>query len=129
MEIIKLVAARHDLVALFHEKPYEGMNGSGKHLNWSLATDTGTNLFEPGDKPHENLRFLYFLTATIKAVKDWSSLLRLSVASAGNDYRLGANEAPPAIMSVFLGSTLTTVLENLGSDGNPVPSESEIDLV
>ena len=128
MEIIKLVAARHDLVALFHEKPYEGMNGSGKHLNWSLATDTGTNLFEPGDKPHENLRFLYFLTATIKAVKDWSSLLRLSVASAGNDYRLGANEAPPAIMSVFLGSTLTTVLENLGSDGNPVPSESEIDL-
>ncbi|SMF22629.1 glutamine synthetase III [Pseudobacteriovorax antillogorgiicola] len=128
MEIIRQVAKRHDLVALFHEKPYAGMNGSGKHLNWSLATNTGTNLLDPGDKPHENIRFLYFLTATIKAVHDWSKLLRLSVASAGNDFRLGANEAPPAIMSVFLGQTLSSILEQLGSGEDPTPSETEINL-
>lgn len=128
MQIITQVASRHDLVALFHEKPYEGMNGSGKHLNWSIATDTGINLLDPGAKPHENIRFMYFLAASIKAVHDWASLLRLSVASAGNDFRLGANEAPPAIMSVFLGETLTTVLEKLGSGENPLPSETEINL-
>ncbi len=128
MQIIKIVAKRHDLVALFHEKPYAGMNGSGKHLNWSLATNTGINLLDPGDKPHENVRFLYFLAATIKAVHDWSKLLRSSVASAGNDYRLGANEAPPAIMSVFLGETLTQVLDRIASGESPTPSESEINL-
>ncbi|MFW7377785.1 MAG: glutamine synthetase III [Oligoflexus sp.] len=128
MSVIKTVARRHDLTALFHEKPYANMNGSGKHLNWSLSTNQGKNLLDPGQKPQENIRFLYFLTATIKAVHDWSSLLRSSVASAGNDFRLGAHEAPPAIMSVFLGATLTDILERLGSGEEISTPESEINL-
>lgn len=128
MEVIKSVAKRHDLVALFHEKPYAGVNGSGKHLNWSMADNEGHNLLEPGDKPHENIRFLYFLAAVIKGVHDWSTLLRSSVASAGNDFRLGANEAPPAIMSVFLGETLTEVLERLGTGQSPTEKNREINL-
>jgi glutamine synthetase len=128
MEVIRNIAKRHDLVALFHEKPYAGMNGSGKHLNWSMADNHGNNLLEPGDKPEQNIRFLYFLAAAIKGVHDWSELLRSSVASAGNDFRLGANEAPPAIMSVFLGETLTEVLERLGTGLSPSEKIKEINL-
>ena len=102
---------KHGLVALLHEKPFEGINGSGKHNNWSLSTDTGINLLEPGDTPHENAQFLVFLAAIIKAVDEHQVLLRLSVATAGNDHRLGANEAPPAIISIFLGDELTAVLK------------------
>ncbi|MBC8530495.1 glutamine synthetase III family protein [Gehongia tenuis] len=111
MEIMKKVADRHGLVCLLHEKPFAGVNGSGKHNNWSLLTDTGTNLLEPGDSPAENAQFLLFLVAVIKAVDEYQDLLRLSVASAGNDHRLGANEAPPAIVSMFLGDELTAVLK------------------
>lgn len=128
MEVLKNVARRHDLVVLFHEKPYAGMNGSGKHLNWSMADNTNHNLLEPGDVPHENVRFLYFLAGTVKAIHDWAPLIRSSVASAGNDFRLGANEAPPAIMSVFLGETLTEVLERLGSGQSPSQKSREINL-
>lgn len=103
MELIQRVAKKHGLVALLHEKPFEGINGSGKHNNFSLSTDTGINLLEPGDTPHENAQFLVFLAAIIKAVDEHQDLLRLSVATAGNDHRLGANEAPPAIISIFLG--------------------------
>jgi glutamine synthetase len=117
MEVHRSVAKRHNLTVLFHEKPYAGMNGSGKHVNWSLATDSGQNLLEPGENPHQNVRFLYFLAASIKAVHDYGDLLRSSVASAGNDFRLGANEAPPAIMSVFIGETLSEVLDKLGKGG------------
>ncbi len=116
MEVLRLVAKRHGLVTLFHEKPYAGMNGSGKHVNWSLADNHGNNLLEPGDAPHDNIRFLYFLVAAVKSVHDHGALLRSSVASPGNDFRLGANEAPPAIMSVFLGETLTEVLERVSSN-------------
>ncbi|MDD6794767.1 MAG: glutamine synthetase III [Clostridiaceae bacterium] len=111
MEIMKKVAERHGLVCLLHEKPFEGINGSGKHNNWSMSTDTGENLLEPGKKPEDNLQFLTFLTAVIKAVDEYQDLLRISAASAGNDHRLGANEAPPAIVSMFLGDHLTEVLE------------------
>ena len=111
MEIMQKVAARHGLVCLLHEKPFAGVNGSGKHNNWSIATDAGQNLLSPGDTPHENAQFLLFLCAVIKAVDDYQDLLRLSVATAGNDHRLGANEAPPAIVSVFLGDELNAVLE------------------
>ena len=111
MELIQRVAKKHGLVALLHEKPFEGINGSGKHNNWSLSTDTGINLLEPGDTPHENAQFLVFLAAIIKAVDEHQDLLRLSVATAGNDHRLGANEAPPAIISIFLGDELTAVLK------------------
>jgi glutamine synthetase len=128
MSVIKTVARRHDLVAMFHEKPYANMNGSGKHLNWSLSTNKGKNLLDPGERPQDNLRFLYFLTATIKAVHDWAPLLRCSVASAGNDFRLGANEAPPAIMSVFLGDTLTAILKRLASGEEITTPENEINL-
>jgi glutamine synthetase len=127
MEVLKSVAKRHNLVVMFHEKPYPGMNGSGKHVNWSLADNRVENLLEPGDNPHQNVRFLYFLTATIKAIHDHGDLMRASVASAGNDFRLGANEAPPAIMSVFLGETLTEVLDKLGS-GTPSVREKRINL-
>ncbi len=113
MEVIKMVAKRHRMVALFHEKPYAGINGSGKHVNWSMADSNGNNLLEPGDKPHENVRFLYFLSAVVKAVHDNAELLRNAVATPGNDFRLGANEAPPAIMSVFLGETLYEVMDRL----------------
>jgi glutamine synthetase len=128
MEILRSAAKRHDLVVLFHEKPYSEMNGSGKHVNWSLADSTGSNLYNPGENPEENIRFLYFLTAAIKAVNDWGGLIRSSVASAGNDFRLGANEAPPAIMSVFLGETLSAVLERISGGGTYAQQAKEINL-
>ncbi|MCL2351337.1 MAG: glutamine synthetase III [Firmicutes bacterium] len=111
METMKSVANRHSMACLLHEKPFDGVNGSGKHINWSLSTDAGANLLEPGDTPHENAQFLLFLVAVIKAVDDYQELLRVSAASAGNDHRLGAHEAPPAIVSVFLGDELTGILE------------------
>ena len=110
METMKNVALRHGLVCLLHEKPFAGVNGSGKHNNWSISTDTGKNLLEPGKLPHENAQFLLFLAAVIKGVDEYQDLLRISVASAGNDHRLGANEAPPAIISIFLGDELTAFL-------------------
>ena len=116
MEIMRKVASRHGLVCLLHEKPFAGVNGSGKHNNWSMATDTGVNLLTPGETPYENAQFLLFLCAVIKAVDDYQDLLRLSVATAGNDHRLGANEAPPAVVSMFLGDELTAVLEAIESD-------------
>lgn len=116
MELMKKVALKHDLVCLLHEKPFAGINGSGKHLNWSIATDTGVNLLEPGDTPFENAQFLLFLVAVIKAIDEYQDLLRVSVASAGNDHRLGANEAPPAIVSVFLGEELTDILNAIEND-------------
>ncbi|MCR4689941.1 MAG: glutamine synthetase III [Lachnospiraceae bacterium] len=116
MEIMQKVARRHDMVCLLHEKPFAGVNGSGKHNNWSMATDKGTNLLSPGDTPYENAQFLLFLCAVIQAVDDYQDLLRLSVATAGNDHRLGANEAPPAIISVFLGDELTGILDAIKSD-------------
>ena len=113
MEVLQKVASHHGLVCLLHEKPFDGVNGSGKHNNWSISTDTGVNLLEPGDTPAENAQFLLFLTAVIKAVDDYQDLLRVSVASAGNDHRLGANEAPPAIVSMFLGDELTEILKSI----------------
>jgi glutamine synthetase len=111
MEIMQRIAKKHDLVCLLHEKPFEGVNGSGKHNNWSISTDSGVNLLEPGETPCENAQFLLFLCAVIQAVDDYQDLLRISVASAGNDHRLGANEAPPAIVSIFLGDELTGILD------------------
>lgn len=116
MEIMKKVALRHGLVCLLHEKPFAGVNGSGKHNNWSISTDTGVNLLTPGDTPHENAQFLLFLCAVIKAVDDYQDLLRISAATAGNDHRLGANEAPPAVVSIFLGDELTAILEAIEND-------------
>ena len=116
MEIMQKVASRHGLVCLLHEKPFAGVNGSGKHNNWSIATNTGVNLLTPGDTPHDNAQFLVFLCAVIQAVDDYQGLLRLAVATAGNDHRLGANEAPPAVVSIFLGDELTAVLEALEED-------------
>ena len=116
MEIMQKVAKRHNMVCLLHEKPFAGVNGSGKHNNWSMATNTGVNLLEPGDTPALNAQFLLFLTATIKAVDEYQDLLRISVASAGNDFRLGANEAPPAIVSIFLGDELDAVLNAIAED-------------
>ncbi len=116
MEMMKKVAAKHGLTCLLHEKPFEGVNGSGKHNNWSIATDLGENLLEPGKTPRENMQFLTYLTAIIKAVDDYQDLMRISVASAGNDHRLGANEAPPAIVSVFIGDELEAVIESLAND-------------
>ena len=113
MEVMKKVALKHGLCCLLHEKPFAGVNGSGKHNNWSLSTNTGVNLLEPGESPQENAQFLLFLTAVIKAVDDYQDLLRVSVASAGNDHRLGANEAPPAIISMFLGDELSAILESI----------------
>ena len=113
MEVMKKVAAKHDLYCLLHEKPFEGVNGSGKHNNWSMATDDGINLLEPGKSPHENKQFLLFLCAVIAAVDEYPDLLRVSAANAGNDHRLGANEAPPAIISIFLGDQLEDVLEQI----------------
>jgi len=115
MEMLKTVADRHGLVCLLHEKPFAGVNGSGKHNNWSIATDTGANLLEPGATPYENAQFLLFLVAVLKAVDDYQDMLRVSVASAGNDHRLGANEAPPAIVSMFLGDELTAILDAIES--------------
>ena len=116
MGLMKSIAAKHGLACLLHEKPFAGINGSGKHINWSISTDTGINLLEPGDTPFENAQFLLFLVAVIKAVDDYQDLLRVSVASAGNDHRLGANEAPPAIVSIFLGDELTEILDALEND-------------
>lgn len=116
MELMKTIATKHNLVCLLHEKPFAGVNGSGKHNNWSISTDTGVNLLEPGETPYENAQFLLVLSAVIKAVDDYQDLLRISVASAGNDHRLGANEAPPAIISMFLGDELTSVLESIEND-------------
>jgi glutamine synthetase len=143
MEIMKKVAKKHGLTALLHEKPFAGINGSGKHINWSMATDDGLNLLEPSMKPAENIHFLVFLAAVIKAVDEYTELLRLSVASAGNDHRLGANEAPPAIISVYVGEELNAIIEaiingntyedlgrlktNLGVSSLPVITEDAAD--
>lgn len=116
MEVMKKVASKHGLVCLLHEKPFAGINGSGKHNNWSLSTDDGINLFEPGKTPRDNAQFLLFLAAVIKGVDEYQDMLRLSVASAGNDHRLGANEAPPAIISIFLGDELQAVLDSIEND-------------
>ena len=116
MELMQKVAARHGLVCLLHEKPFAGVNGSGKHNNWSIATDAGQNLLSPGETPYENAQFLLFLCAVIKAVDDYQDLLRISVATAGNDHRLGANEAPPAVVSIFLGDELSGVLQAIETD-------------
>ena len=116
MEIMQKVASRHGLVCLLAEKPFAGVNGSGKHNNWSLSTDTGVNLFKPGDTPYENAQFLLFLCGAVQAVDNYQDLLRLSVATAGNDHRLGANEAPPAVISIFLGDELTAVLDAIETD-------------
>ena len=116
METMQKLAKKHNLVCLLHEKPFEGVNGSGKHNNWSISTNTGVNLFEPGETPYENAQFLLFLCSVLKAVDDYQDLLRVSVASAGNDHRLGANEAPPAVVSMFLGTELTEILEAIEKD-------------
>ena len=126
MELLKTVAQRHGMVCLLHEKPFAGVNGSGKHNNWSISTDTGMNLLEPGDTPSQNAQFLLFLVAVIKAVDDYQGLLRMSVASAGNDHRLGANEAPPAIMSVFLGDELEAVLSAIEEGKDYHDNEKEL---
>lgn len=125
MEVMKKVARKHGLVCLLHEKPFAGVNGSGKHNNWSMSTDTGKNLLDPGNTPRQNLAFLLFLTAIIKAVDENQDLLRISVASAGNDHRLGANEAPPAIISIYLGEELEAVLESIkdGTQYNNVTNQ------
>ena len=123
MEMIKKVAERHDFVALLHEKPFAGVNGSGKHNNWSLATDKGVNLMAPGETPHDNAQFLLFLCAVIRAVDEYQDLLRISVASASNDHRLGASEAPPAVISIFLGDELTAVLKSIEEDAPYEKSE------
>ena len=117
METMKRVAPKYGLACLMHEKPFAGVNGSGKHLNWSIGDDLGNNLLNPGDTPHENMQFLFFCTAVIRAVDVWQGLLRMSIASAGNDHRLGANEAPPAILSVFLGDMLTDIFEQVETGG------------
>ena len=125
MEIMDKVADKHHFVVLFHEKPFEGVNGSGKHNNWSISTDTGINLLSPGDTPFENQVFLLFLAAVIKAVDDYQDLLRISVASASNDHRLGKNEAPPAIISIFLGDELTGVLKAIANDDEKYETHKE----
>ncbi|MBO4591867.1 MAG: glutamine synthetase III, partial [Eubacterium sp.] len=127
MEIMKKVASAHGMVCLLHEKPFAGVNGSGKHNNWSLGTDTGINLLSPGETPYENAQFLLFLCAVIQAVDDYQDLLRLSVATAGNDHRLGADEAPPAIISVFLGDELTAILEAIKND-TPYQGREEVKM-
>ena len=126
MEMMQEVAKRHGLVCLLHEKPFEGVNGSGKHNNWSLSTNTGVNLLSPGETPHENAQFLLFLCAVIKAVDDYQVLLRISVADAGNDHRLGASEAPPAIVSVFLGDELTAILDAIKNDTPYLAEEKSV---
>ena len=113
--VMRTVAQKHGFTCLLHEKPFEGVNGSGKHNNWSISTDRGENLLEPGKNPSENTQFILFLTAVIKAVDEYQDLLRISVASAGNDHRLGANEAPPAIISMFIGDELQSILDSIES--------------
>lgn len=124
MEILRKVAKRHDLVCLLHEKPFAGVNGSGKHNNWSMATNDGQNLLEPGKTPHENQQFLLFLSAVIRAVDEYPDMLRVSAANTGNDHRLGANEAPPAIISIFLGDQLTDILEQIQNGSAKRPKSS-----
>ena len=126
MELMQKIAKKHDMVCLLHEKPFAGVNGSGKHNNWSLSTDTGKNLLNPGDTPAQNAQFLLFLCAVIKAVDEYQDLLRISVASAGNDHRLGANEAPPAIVSIFLGTELSEILEAIEHDEAYGTKEKEL---
>ena len=126
MEIMQKVAKKHGMVCLLHEKPFAGVNGSGKHNTWSISTDTGVNLLEPGETPYENAQFLLFLCAVIKAVDEYQELLRISVASAGNDHRLGANEAPPAIVSMFLGSDLSEILDAIEKDEHFDPKQKEL---
>ncbi|MBR4943502.1 MAG: glutamine synthetase III [Clostridia bacterium] len=126
MEIMQKIAKKHDMVCLLHEKPFKGVNGSGKHNNWSISTNTGINLLEPGDTPAENAQFLLFLCAVLKAVDDYQDLLRVSVASAGNDHRLGAHEAPPAVVSIFLGAELTEILESIEKDAPYDKKEKEL---
>ncbi len=126
MEVLQNVAKKHGLVCLLHEKPFEGVNGSGKHNNWSISTDTGINLLEPGETPYENAQFLLFLSAVIKAVDEYQDLLRISVASAGNDHRLGANEAPPAIVSMFIGDELNEILEAIENESGYDVKEKEL---
>ena len=127
MMVMKKCAAKHDLVCLLHEKPFAGLNGSGKHNNWSLCTDTGKNLFKPGDTPRQNAQFLVFLAAFIKGIDEYQDFLRSTVASAGNDHRLGAHEAPPAIISIFLGDELTAVVNSIINGTNYTdPESSEI---
>ena len=126
MEIMQKVARKHGMVCLLHEKPFKGVNGSGKHNNWSMATDTGVNLLSPGDTPSENAQFLLFLCSVVQAVDDYQDLLRLSVATAGNDHRLGANEAPPAIISVFLGDELSAILDAIKNDKPYHDKEKEV---
>ncbi len=126
MEIMQKIAKKHDFVCLLHEKPFEGVNGSGKHNNWSISTNTGMNLLEPGDTPYANAQFLLFLCAVIKAVDEYQDLLRISIASAGNDHRLGANEAPPAVVSIFLGEELTEILESIENDEKYGAKEKEL---
>ncbi|MBE7086373.1 MAG: glutamine synthetase type III [Clostridiales bacterium] len=126
MEIMQKVAKKHDMVCLLHEKPFAGVNGSGKHNNWSISTNTGVNLLEPGDTPAENAQFLLFLCAVLKAVDEYQDLLRISVATAGNDHRLGANEAPPAVVSIFLGDELTEILECIEKDQPYGAKEKEL---
>ena len=125
MELMQRVAKKHGFMCLLHEKPFAGVNGSGKHNNWSLSTNTGTNLLEPGETPHENAQFLLFLCAVIKAVDEYQDLLRISVASAGNDHRLGANEAPPAVVSIFLGDELSAVLDSIEKEEKYCGKEKE----
>src|SRR2546423_4477002 len=129
MQVMQNIARRYGLVCLLHEKPFAGVNGSGKHNNWSMATDTGVNLLDPGNTPHDNLQFLFFCTAVIEAVNKHQGLLRASIAGAGQDHRLGANEAPPAIISIFLGSQLNHVFESIeqGTSGAQV-SEAVMQL-
>ena len=126
MELLQKIARKHGMVCLLHEKPFAGVNGSGKHNNWSISTDTGVNLLEPGETPSENAQFLLFLCAVIQAVDDYQDLLRISVASAGNDHRLGANEAPPAVVSMFLGTELTEILDAIESDTAYDAKEKEL---
>ena len=125
MELMQRVAKKHGMMCLLHEKPFAGVNGSGKHNNWSLSTDTGINLLEPGETPFENAQFLLFLCAVIKAVDEYQDILRISVASAGNDHRLGANEAPPAVVSIFLGDELSAVLDAIEKDEKYEGKEKE----
>src|SRR5262249_37694076 len=117
MEVLRRTAPKYGLACLTHEKPFAGVNGSGKHVNWSMSDDQGNNLFSPGDTPHDNIQFLVFCAAMLRAVDTWQGLLRMSIASAGNDHRLGANEAPPAILSVFLGDMLTDIFEQVEKGG------------
>ncbi|MBR6603169.1 MAG: glutamine synthetase type III, partial [Clostridia bacterium] len=126
MELMQRIARKHGMVCLLHEKPFKWVAGSGKHNNWSLSTDSGANLLEPGDTPFENAQFLLFLTAVIKAVDDYQELLRISVASAGNDHRLGAAEAPPAVVSMFLGDEITAVLEAIENESTASAKDKEM---